>query len=77
MPKRFISATPWAQLAHLPRYLKAGSLRLEKLRADPARDAHLAAAPEALLTEISAEDLETAIRTLREIRLTLDHLPDR
>ena len=32
---------------------------------------------EALLAEISAEDLETAIRTLREIRLTLDHLPDR
>ena len=39
MPKRFISATPWAQLAHLPRYLKAVVMRLDKLRADPARDA--------------------------------------
>ena len=38
MPKRFISATPWAQLAHLPRYLKAVVMRLDKLRADPARD---------------------------------------
>ncbi|MEO6032283.1 MAG: DUF3418 domain-containing protein, partial [Burkholderiaceae bacterium] len=39
MPKRFISSIPWAQLAHLPRYLKAVTLRLDKLRADPARDA--------------------------------------
>ena len=38
MPKRFISATPWAQLAHLPRYLKAVVMRLDKLRSDPARD---------------------------------------
>jgi ATP-dependent helicase HrpA len=38
MPKRFISATPWAQLAHLPRYLKAVVMRLDKLRADPTRD---------------------------------------
>ncbi len=39
MPKRFIDATPWPQLAHLPRYLKAITMRLDKLRADPARDA--------------------------------------
>jgi len=39
MPKRFLSATPWAQLQHFPRYLKAITLRLDKLRADPARDA--------------------------------------
>ena len=39
MPKRFIAATPWPQLAHLPRYLKAIPMRLDKLRADPARDA--------------------------------------
>ncbi len=39
MPKRFVAATPWAQLAHLPRYLKAVVMRLDKLRADPARDA--------------------------------------
>jgi ATP-dependent RNA helicase HrpA len=39
MPKQFIAAAPWAQLAHFPRYLKAITLRLEKYRADPARDA--------------------------------------
>jgi len=36
--KRFLSATPWAALAHLPRYLRAVVMRLDKLRADPARD---------------------------------------
>src|SRR5690606_267947 len=39
LPKRFITQTPATQLRHLPRYLKAIGLRLEKLRADPARDA--------------------------------------
>jgi ATP-dependent helicase HrpA len=39
VPKRFVAATPWAQLAHLPRYLRAVVMRLEKWRADPARDA--------------------------------------
>jgi ATP-dependent helicase HrpA len=38
-PKRFVVATPWPQLAHLPRYLKAIVMRLDKQRADPARDA--------------------------------------
>jgi ATP-dependent helicase HrpA len=37
----FIAATPFERLQHFPRYLKASSLRLEKLRADPARDARL------------------------------------
>jgi ATP-dependent helicase HrpA len=37
--KRFVVQTPWAALQHLPRYLKAIVLRLDKLRADPARDA--------------------------------------
>jgi ATP-dependent helicase HrpA len=32
-------ATPWPQLQHFARYLKAITLRLDKLRADPARDA--------------------------------------
>jgi ATP-dependent helicase HrpA len=39
VPKRFVVETPWAQLQHLPRYLKAVVLRLDKWRADPARDA--------------------------------------
>jgi len=39
VPKRFLASTPWTQLQHLPRYLKAVTLRLDKLRSDPARDA--------------------------------------
>jgi ATP-dependent helicase HrpA len=41
VPKRFALDTPWAQLQHLPRYLKAITARLDKLRADPARDTKL------------------------------------
>ena len=37
--KRFLLDTPWAVLSHLPRYLRAVVMRLDKLRADPARDA--------------------------------------
>jgi ATP-dependent helicase HrpA len=39
LPRRFLLAHDWAALQHLPRYLKAITLRLDKLRADPARDA--------------------------------------
>ncbi|MBT9513143.1 MAG: ATP-dependent RNA helicase HrpA [Acidovorax sp.] len=39
VPKNFIAAAPWTQLAHYARYLKAITLRLDKVRADPARDA--------------------------------------
>ena len=43
VPKRFVLETPWQQLQYLPRYLKAVTSRLDKLRADPARDAKLMA----------------------------------
>jgi ATP-dependent helicase HrpA len=39
MPKRFVASTPYAQLQHYARYLKAITLRLDKLKGDPARDA--------------------------------------
>ncbi|HMN82428.1 MAG TPA: ATP-dependent RNA helicase HrpA [Burkholderiaceae bacterium] len=39
LPKRFLIGTPAAQLNHLPRYLKAVAMRLDKLKGDPARDA--------------------------------------
>ena len=39
MPKNFMAATPWPQLQHCARYLKAVTLRLDKYRADPTRDA--------------------------------------
>jgi ATP-dependent helicase HrpA len=37
--KRFLQTTPWPRLQHLARYLQAVTLRLDKYRADPARDA--------------------------------------
>jgi ATP-dependent helicase HrpA len=37
--KGFFSATPWEQLAHLPRYLKAMQVRLDKYGNSPERDA--------------------------------------
>ncbi len=39
LQKDFLASTPYERLQHIPRYLKAINLRLEKLRADPARDA--------------------------------------
>jgi ATP-dependent helicase HrpA len=49
VPKRFLLATPYAQLAHFPRYLKAVQLRIDKARTDPARDA-------TKLTELRPQD---------------------
>jgi ATP-dependent helicase HrpA len=43
LPRDFVIATPWERLQHFPRYLKAAAVRLDKLRADPARDARAAA----------------------------------
>lgn len=39
MPKKFLSVTPWVSLQHFARYQKAITARLDKYRADPARDA--------------------------------------
>ena len=39
VPKRFLAVTPWPRLGHVPRYLKAIVMRLDKLKGDPARDA--------------------------------------
>jgi ATP-dependent helicase HrpA len=49
IPKKFLQATPWDRLQHLARYLKAITLRLDKYRADPARDA-------ARMTELRPQD---------------------
>ena len=41
--KRFIADNDYDKLMHFPRYLKAITVRLEKLRADPGRDSRLIA----------------------------------
>jgi len=38
IPQGFVLQTPYSQWLHLPRYLKAVQLRLEKYKADPKRD---------------------------------------
>jgi ATP-dependent helicase HrpA len=38
---QFISETPYESLVHIPRYLKAILMRIEKLRTNPSRDAQL------------------------------------
>jgi ATP-dependent helicase HrpA len=43
LPAHWLARTPWQRLQHVPRYLSAALLRLEKLRADPSRDQRLAA----------------------------------
>jgi len=39
VPRRFLREMPWVVLQHVPRYLQAVTMRLDKLRGDPARDA--------------------------------------
>jgi ATP-dependent helicase HrpA len=36
---KFVSDTPYGQLVHFPRYLKAIAMRIDKLRTNPSRDA--------------------------------------
>ncbi len=43
MGKWFVRDTPYAQLKHFPRYLKAVQGRIDRLRTDPGRDAKLMA----------------------------------
>jgi ATP-dependent helicase HrpA len=54
----FIERTPYDRLQHLPRYLKAMVLRLEKLRADPQRDARLAAEIAPLFAQWQREQIK-------------------
>jgi ATP-dependent helicase HrpA len=58
LPKRFIGETPYERLQHFPRYLKAAGLRLDKLRADPQRDARLAAELSPLLSQWQREHMK-------------------
>ncbi|MCF0254481.1 MAG: DUF3418 domain-containing protein, partial [Duodenibacillus sp.] len=76
-PPGFLLTVPYAQLRHYPRYVKAVAARLDKLRADPARDAaHMAA-----IAQLSAPYLrELALRKgvaderLAEFRWLLEEL---
>ena len=79
----FVSATPWPQLAHLPRYLKALDRRLAKYAENPARDAKHAASVSELWERYRARleadrargraepDLETFRWLIEELKVSL------
>ena len=58
LTKRFIAELPFDRLQHLPRYLKAAGLRLDKLRADPSRDARQMAELSPLLAQWQRETVK-------------------
>ena len=77
MPKRFLASTPWSQLQHFARYLKAIQLRLDKLRADPARDAAKAAELKPLeqrYWRLVAERKGVADERMQEFRWMMEEL---
>ncbi|WP_028601153.1 ATP-dependent RNA helicase HrpA [Ottowia thiooxydans] len=77
MGKRFLQETPWAALQHLPRYLKAIVLRMEKLRADPARDVQRmteARAQEQRFWRLVADRKGVQDARLQELRWLLEEL---
>ncbi|MBX3592799.1 MAG: DUF3418 domain-containing protein, partial [Burkholderiaceae bacterium] len=77
MPKRFVTATPPAQLRHVPRYLKAIGLRLDKLRNEPARDAQKLAELSPLLQgwrRLAAQRRGQPDARLDELRWLLEEL---
>jgi ATP-dependent helicase HrpA len=79
--KEWVARTPYERLQHLPRYLKAINVRLEKLRGNPVRDAQNVAQMNPLLQQwqrrISARQGEADARLddfgwmLQELRVSL------
>ncbi|OIR02172.1 ATP-dependent RNA helicase HrpB [mine drainage metagenome] len=79
--KDWIARTPYERMQHMPRYLKAINVRLEKLRANPARDAQNMAQMNPLLQQwqrkLSAQHGEVDERLedfgwmLQELRVSL------
>ena len=77
MGKRFLADTPWPALQHFPRYLKAIHMRLDKLRADPARDNQRmqeARAQEQRFWRLIAERKGVQDARLQELRWLLEEL---
>jgi ATP-dependent helicase HrpA len=75
--KRFLLDTPYAQLVHFPRYLKAVGLRIDKLKADTSRDQRLSAEMAPLLLQYQrsvAQRKSVADARLAEFRWLLEEL---
>ncbi|MBI5006333.1 MAG: ATP-dependent RNA helicase HrpA [Nitrosomonadales bacterium] len=79
--KEWVARTPFERMQHMPRYLKAVNVRLEKLRGNPARDAQNMAQLAPLLQQwqrrLSAQQgepdarLEDFVWMLQELRVSL------
>jgi ATP-dependent helicase HrpA len=79
--KEWVASTPYERMQHMPRYLKAINVRLEKLRTNPARDAQNLAQMNPLLQQwqrrLSAQHGEADARLedfgwmLQELRVSL------
>jgi ATP-dependent RNA helicase HrpA len=69
LPKDFVIATPYERLQHFPRYLKAASLRLDKLRPDPGRDARAFAEYTPLEQAWQREDMKQRRQGARDPQL--------
>jgi len=79
--KEWVARTPYERMQHMPRYLKAINVRLEKLRTNPARDAQNLAQMNPLLLQwqrrLSAQHGEVDARLddfgwmLQELRVSL------
>jgi ATP-dependent helicase HrpA len=54
IPANFLETTPYAQLAHFPRYLKAMKLRADRWRQNPAKDAERTAQLASYLKAVAA-----------------------
>jgi ATP-dependent helicase HrpA len=75
--KRFLLDTPYAQLVHFPRYLKATGLRIDKLKADASRDTRLSAEMAPLVQQYQrtvAQRKSVADARLTEFRWLLEEL---
>jgi ATP-dependent helicase HrpA len=75
----FLARTAWAQLEHLPRYLKGYALRLQKYRANAERDAKHAASVQSLWQDYEARAeadraAERANPKLEEFRWLIEEL---
>ena len=65
----FLAATPWNQLAHIPRYLKALDRRVAKYPEDPARDAKHATALAQLWERYREREQAARVRGSKEAAL--------
>ena len=79
LPKRFFTSTPWERLQHIPRYLKALRLRLEKYPGSVERDTRSAQAVQELWqrweTRLIAErKAEGASEALEDFRWLIEEL---